>query len=40
MLVVEGERIKGFAEYRYFYNTRYLPEVLMTSLTFIWRIKA
>ena len=33
MLVVEGERIKGFAEYRYtFYKTRYLPDGRMTSL--------
>ncbi|MCY8171747.1 hypothetical protein N1207_02755 [Bacillus subtilis] len=33
MLVVEGERVKGFAEYRYtFYKTRYLPDGRMTSL--------
>ncbi|AFI27058.1 hypothetical protein MY9_0519 [Bacillus sp. JS] len=33
MLVVEGERKKGFAEYRYtFYKTRYLPDGRMTSL--------
>lgn len=33
MLIVEGERVKGFAEYRYtFYKTRYLPDGRMTSL--------
>ncbi|MED4801924.1 hypothetical protein P9684_19205 [Bacillus atrophaeus] len=33
MLVVEGARVKGFAEYRYtFYKTRYLPDGRMTSL--------
>ncbi len=33
MLVVEGERIKGFSEYRYtFYKTRYLPDGCMTSV--------
>ncbi|MED1759587.1 hypothetical protein P4U87_11710 [Bacillus subtilis] len=33
MLVVEGERVKGFAEYRYtFYKTRCLPDGRMTSL--------
>lgn len=33
MLVVEGERVKGFSEYRYtFYKTRYLPDGRMTSL--------
>ncbi|AMK71136.1 MULTISPECIES: hypothetical protein [Bacillus] len=33
MLVVEGERVKGFAEYRYtFYKTRHLPDGRMTSL--------
>ncbi|MGF9604203.1 hypothetical protein ABEW95_20835 [Bacillus subtilis] len=33
MLVVEGERVKGFAEYRYtFYKTRYFPDGRMTSL--------
>ncbi|MGF7536090.1 hypothetical protein AAGG74_20840 [Bacillus mexicanus] len=33
MLVVEGERVKGFAEYRYtFYKTKYLPDGRMTSL--------
>ncbi|QCT28778.1 hypothetical protein [Bacillus velezensis] len=33
MLVVEGERVKGFSEYRYtFYKTRYLPDGQMTSV--------
>ncbi|QEK96572.1 hypothetical protein EXD81_03045 [Bacillus amyloliquefaciens] len=33
MLVVEGERIIGFSEYRYtFYKTRYLPDGRMTSV--------
>lgn len=33
MLVVEGQRVKGFSEYRYtFYKTRYLPDGRMTSL--------
>ncbi|ODB62255.1 hypothetical protein, partial [Bacillus velezensis] len=33
MLVVEGERVKGFSEYRYtFYKTRYLPDGRMTSV--------
>lgn len=33
MLVVEGQRVKGFSEYRYtFYKTRYLPDGRMTSV--------
>lgn len=33
MLVVEGARVKGFAEYRYtFYKTKYLSDGRMTSL--------
>ncbi|MBY4605452.1 hypothetical protein KM195_17395 [Bacillus sp. SPARC3] len=33
MWVVEGERLKGIAEYRYlFYKTRYLPDGRITSL--------
>lgn len=32
-LVVEGSRVKGFAEYRYtFYKTKYLPDGRMLSL--------